>query len=101
MMQAHQQHPHNHQAQQFNRRHLHHSFFRLCQVRILALICFIFLVLWQVGIYGPVHLRSRLLRVNRHSIGRSRMRDRTRRHQRALLSTNPYHLTGFKHLRHG
>ncbi|KAG8499277.1 hypothetical protein CXB51_005782 [Gossypium anomalum] len=49
------------------------------------------------GVTGLVHLRSRLLRVNYRSIGCRRMRDRMRCHRGARLSTNPHHLTGFKH----
>ncbi|KAK5839787.1 hypothetical protein PVK06_008626 [Gossypium arboreum] len=35
------------------------------------------------------------------TIGHRRMRDRTRHHRGALLSTSLHHLMGFKHLRHG
>ncbi|KAK5831511.1 hypothetical protein PVK06_015309 [Gossypium arboreum] len=50
---AHQQRPHNHWTQCLNRRHLYHSPFRLCQVRILTLICLIFPVLCQIEMLDP------------------------------------------------
>ncbi|KAK5836306.1 hypothetical protein PVK06_012089 [Gossypium arboreum] len=58
-------------------------------------------VLWQVGMHGPVHLYSRLLQVNRGSIGSRCMRDRMRHCWGVLIFTNPHRLMGFKHLRYG
>ncbi|MBA0853142.1 hypothetical protein Goshw_013890, partial [Gossypium schwendimanii] len=101
---VHQQYPHNHRVQRFNRPHLHHSPFRLCQVRIisliciLTLICFLFPVLYQVGIHGLVHLFFRLLRLNRRYVGHHRQDDRTRHLRGAYLITNPHRLIRFKHL---
>ncbi|MBA0662641.1 hypothetical protein Goklo_006729 [Gossypium klotzschianum] len=55
MARTHQQRPHNHRAQHLKQRHPHHNPFRLCQARILALICiltlicFLFPILCQEG----------------------------------------------------
>ncbi|MBA0608462.1 hypothetical protein Godav_020684 [Gossypium davidsonii] len=52
-------------AQRLKRRHPYHSLFKLCQVRILPVICiltficFLFHVLCQVGMHGSMHLLSR------------------------------------------